>query len=328
MIACRTRIFAILCLASACSAKDDENASTATPHQRAKPVPVSATPVSDERYRTIFTPAVRVGTWYRAGAFRVRSVAPGVSIAPTPDLPVISYEKGDDPYCPTIARAETPAGKQARSLGWRVGNEGSFGPLTIVSVLRKAVHGPGGECQAIDGRLLLFDHGRPIATIVTVSPDSYQFGSWKKTTRGALRLETGLREPPYGDLYIQEQDIDIEPLPPSDTGCNGQKTVPNIFGKPIKDAREILRRAGWEPIPMHRQPPVVNSNGMGDVWVEEDYFYRDGITEVTNCDHRGLCVFQYRSGRATVVVYTQGEPVTAYDLNCVDRRLKPGMQLP
>lgn len=311
----RTGVLAILCLVAGCSGKADGNAvAAATPRAPTKPAP-PAISAHDDRYRTLFTPAVSMATWYPAGAYRVRSRAPAVAIAPATDLPLIRHEPGDNAFCPD-PRPETPEGKWAQSRGWQIGSEDTLGPLTIVTVLRKFINGSGGECVAIDGRSLVFDHGKPIASIVTVSVDGFQLARSEETERGAIRLIGAIEAAPYGDLVVKGRDIEIEPLPPSDTACHGKQIVPNIFGQPIQVARRILRRAGWRPVPTRRHLPVLDDNGMGDGWDGADYLYADGITEVTECEPHGQCSLGYRTRGATSTVVTESGTVTWYWIDC------------
>ncbi|MEP7005661.1 MAG: PASTA domain-containing protein [Sphingomonas bacterium] len=233
---------------------------------------------------------------------------------------MIIREKQDDAYCPDKPKAETPEGRWAVARGWRISSERKLGQLVAVNVVRHLEHDVGGLCISIDGQFLLFDHGRPIASVMTVSEYGYQLGFLSETERGGFRIESGLKEPPFGDLFVKGDDIDIEPLPPSETWCDGKKPVPNIFGKPIQEARKILRRAGWKPVPRYRRLPAIGDDGKGDIFSGEDYLYHDGVTEVVGCEPRGQCWLDYRSGQATAEILTQGEHVTNYGVDCDDRR--------
>ncbi|MES2449920.1 MAG: hypothetical protein V4610_05065 [Pseudomonadota bacterium] len=307
----------MLCLTAACSPKGSDSASN---HMAmAENIAVPQSQARDDRYRTVPTPATTTGTWYQAGAYRVRSRAAGVLIAPTPDLPSVAYEKKDDPYCHDNPPPKTVEGKWVRSRGWRVSEEDRLGPFTVVGVLRRGEHGPGGECQAIDGRFVVFDHGRPIATVVTASVDGYQLNQSEVMASGALRLSSGPEEPPYGDLILVGRDLEITPLPPSDKVCDGRRTLPNIFARQIVDARKSLFAAGWNPVSRHRRLPALDNDGYGEVWSGADYLYHDGVTEVEDCDPRSRCQLGYRARGAKATVFTRGDEVTAYVVDCAGR---------
>ena len=313
-------ILAILCVTAACSPKGDEAAANGV--AVTENIAESSALTDDESLRTVPTPAATTGTWYQAGAYRLRSRASGVSIAPTPDLPVVVYEKKDEPYCDDNASPQSAEGKWARARGWRISSEDKLGPLTIVSVLRRGKHGRGGECVAIDGRFLVFDHGRPIATIVTASVEGYQLNQLETMATGALRLWSGSQEPPYGDLALKGRDLEITPLPPSDKVCDGRRTMPNVFAKPIQEARKKLFAAGWRPVTRRRQLPVLDEDGYGELWSGADYLYNEGVREVDECEPRDQCSFTYRARGAKVMILAQSERVTAYLVDCAEPRVR------
>lgn len=264
---------------------------------------------------------MRTGIWYRAGAFRVRSLMPGVSIAPTSDLPVVPRLANDNSDCPSTAQPKTPEGKWVLSRCWRITDEDRFGPLTMVNAMRSFALGFNSDCHPIAGRFLLFNGGKIIATIVTTSPDDADFGRWEKTTGGGLRLTTVPDEPPFGDLFVRGRDVDIEPLPQSEKACDGTKTMPNVFGKPIETARRILRRAGWRAVPVQ-----YSFEDLDDGDFELRHYYGKGITEVTTCEPHSWCEFGYRSGRATALMFSQGGAVTSRDVDCDGHRVTVGIQ--
>ena len=207
------------------------------------------------------------------------------------------------------------------SRGWRITDEDRFGPLTMVNAMRSFALGPNGDCYPITGRFLLFADGKIIATIVKTSPDYADFGEWEKTSGGGLRLTTVPDEPPYGDLFVRGGDVDIEPLPPRESVCNGTKTIPNVFGQEIETARRIMRRAGWKAVPVQYSLDDLDTGAFG-----LRHYYGKGITEVTTCEPHGWCEFGYRSGRATALIYTQGGAVTSRDVDCEGRGLRVGIQ--
>jgi len=274
----------------------------------------------DEAYRTVPIPTTRIGTWYRAGAYRIRSRTPAVTIAPTPDLPIIPHDARDNPYCPGIEAPQTAAGKWARARGWRVSGEEALGPLTAVNVLRRPDNSLAGDCQAIDGRVVVFDREQPIASVATTSTDGYQISWSEPMASGALRLTANIVEAPFGDLSLNGHDLEVAPIPPADRVCNDRTSVPNIFAKPIQTARKTLAKAGWAPVPTRRTLPVIDDEGYGDIWSGADYRYHDGITEVTDCEPHGRCSFAYRTPGASIEVITQGDSVTAYAVTCASAR--------
>ncbi|GAA0314055.1 hypothetical protein GCM10009087_25540 [Sphingomonas oligophenolica] len=262
-------------------------------------------------------PILKTGIWYQAGSYRVRSLVPNVSIAPSLDLPVVAYKKYESDFCGSEGPIrETPEGRWARSRGWRVDDQGTFGPLTVVSVLRRYDY-QAQFCGQVDGRIILFDHGKPIASVhVGDADDEGQVDGLGVRANGALRL-TNMWFKPFGDLFVEGRDIEVRPLPRSDSICDGAATLPNVFGKPIAQARSILGRSGWKADP--QPPPVVTKNPDGSLEFEnsDDYnMYNRGFKEEKNCDPRGFCEFHYKRGEIKVMLYTQGEEVVQHYEEC------------
>jgi len=322
-MASRAGIFAILCLAGACSAKDDKSASTAAlERHRAKPVQAAASVPGDATGdRIIFTSAVREGIWYQASAYRVRSVVPRASITPTFDLPAIARKEDvNEGYCADLRAPLTPEGKWARARGWRVNAEAIFGGLTLVNVLRAYSYGQAAiTCGEIDGRVIVFDHGKPIATIIAGEvAGGTTIQAFGHPEGGGLRLENHHGDAPFGDLFVTGRDIEIRPLPSADTVCNGKWTVPNIFDKPITQARRILAKAGWKPITA--PPPIVEIQPDGSLDFQEDedwtILYRSGVKEAIYCANTNYCGFRYGARGATLYVETEGKLVTLYSADC------------
>lgn len=312
----RSGVLAALCLLAACSAKhEDKEAAAAPSRDRATPMQATASAL-DNGNQTLFAPAVRTGIWYQAGAYRVRSLVPNVSIAPTPDLPTIAYRKDENDFCGEYHPTQrTPEGKWARSRGWRVGEEIVLGSVTIVNVLRRYGY-EAQACNQIDGRTVLFDHGRPIAAIHVGKPDdTLQAEELVDMGNGAIRLKN-LWVKPFGDLFVKGHDVEIRPLPPADTICD-KAILPNVFGKSFSRARSILRGSGWKPDPV--AAPALLENVDGNLYSEDrtaSDLRKQGYTEVNNCNPMSFCEFHYRRGKLRVMLYTQGDEVVQHFEDC------------
>jgi hypothetical protein len=263
-------------------------------------------------------PIVKTGIWYQAGRYRVRSLVPDVSIAPTPDLPVVTYKTYESDRCGPDAGSpgETPEGKWARSHGWHVHDQGPFGPLTLVSVLRRYDY-QAEACGQIDGRTVLFDNGKPIASIhVGDVDDEGQVDGLGARVNGALRL-TNMWLKPFGDLFVEGRNIEVRPVPRFDTICDGAARLRNVFGKPIAQARAILGRSGWKPD--RQPPPIVTKNSDGSLEIEnsDDYnLYRSGYREGNNCNSGSFCEFHYKRRKIKVILRTQAGEVVWHSEEC------------
>jgi hypothetical protein len=307
-------LLVVFCLATACSAKHEDHRSTAGTSRHPAKTPQAPTPESEELPPAVFSPAEHLGSWYRAGNYRVRTLVRTASIVPAADLPRITYRKNQYDFCggnnPT---PQTRGGTWARSRGWHVGAEAPLGPLTLVNVLRSYYY-EGQVCGQIDGKILVFEGDRPIAVLNTSGAEGYQADSFGGQD-GVLRL-VNIRSVPFGDVTLHGQDIEIRPLPSADRIC-GRKTMPNLFGQRIGPARRILHNAGWRPIPA--DPPEIDKFSDGSRFISdlEGYgFYRKGLTEVITCTPTSFCYFAYRSGKAMVTVTTSAGFITDYMEEC------------
>jgi len=308
-LSARSVILAILCL-TGCSAADERNDAAVAARAQATTQP--------SKKASVHSPAPRIGTWYSAGPYRVRSLVPGVFIVPAVNLPVVDYIGDQDRFCGTLY--ETPGtaeGKWARSRGWRPGLEMALGQLTMVNVMRRYDYQAQG-CGQIDGKVILFDHGRPIAAITVKLPPAVNLSidNWEKMRSGAVRLKEEWT-PPYGDLTIAGRDIEIRPLPASDPVCRRKQAVPNVFGQEIQRARTILRSAGWKPV--RTILPVYPRDSDGSLVIDDltrFALHEEGIKEAAYCAPTGVCGFEYRSNGASLTVTTEGETVFDYSVTC------------
>jgi len=315
----RLGVLAVLCLLAACSSEDDGNRGAPTLRASSSVDLANASALwANSRRDTVYTASIRKGVWYQTGSYRMRSLVPDAAIVPIHGLPVIPHEKSENDFC---SRYKGPPGAEARStrrLGWRTDYDASFGQITFVNMFRHYEY-VGASCYEDGARFVLFDHGAPIAVIISGARAEGPIGSVEKMESGALRLVNSLGDAPFGDLFLKGRDIEIRSLPAADTVCNGRHTVPNVFGMPIEKARRILGKAGWAPITA--TPPVVvhdpdNSTEVADDLDQIDLYGR-GIKEVTECNPMGFCTFGYQSGGARLDLSTHGN-VNDYGVDCAD----------
>ena len=291
---------------------------SACSRQSAQPVPKSSTaPQASATLAAVPPPPETVILSHAVGRYSLRSNVPKIRIVPTTELPAISGDptQPSDASCDSwgLIKAKSPEGRWAQSRGWRVADEQMLGPVRAVVMLRRYEY-ETEVCWAVDGRIVLFDGGKMIATITTKPGEPLQVGAMWRTERGTLRIVTGSRDQPFGDLVISDGHIAVEPLPPWDTSCHGRERIPNIIGMQIEDARKALGHAGWKPLRSPRvDPEVIDAAGSR---------YDQGLTEVVTCapQSSGVCLFQYRSPGATMLV-SQGDnsgtgAVFSYDVDC------------
>ena len=102
-------------------------------------------------------------------------------------------------------------------------------------------------------------------------------------------------------------------MAPQETLCGGKAVVPNIYGKPINEARRLLWARGWAPVPTRPAPEAASREGE---------LAKRGVTEVEGCSGTGFgyCSYNYRGGGGLLSVATVGEgdfpTVSGYSVTC------------
>jgi hypothetical protein len=318
-------VLAVLCLTAACSAKDGGNGSAAVAAARHPPYTAPTkgpASVTDSKRETVYTSAVREGIWYQAGRHRVRSLVPDAAIVSIGDLPVIPYEKPEKDFCGRDNAASGAEARWASSRGWRINLETTLGPIRLINVFRR-YEPVNAICYQIDARIILFEHGVPIATILSGVMGEGPIEVLEDTDHGGFRLENEVGDPPFGELFLTGRDIEIRPLPPADRIC-GDTLLPNVFGKRIGRARRILRGSGWKSEP--QPPPARYRDVDGNLSIEnytDDGLYKKGFKERSDCNPMGFCDFNYRRGKVAIKLHTYDETVTRYYETC-PHRAAPG----
>jgi len=256
----------------------------------------------------------------RAGHFIARSTVHGYALIATDMLPRIEQVRTSVPRCDEWGEIDpkTPGGKAAKALGWRVTDEKSIGRLTAVTILRRYESWPGLYCMPVTSNIVFFEAGTVVA-ILHPAPGPYFIPAALESMRGgALRVWTTMPAPPVGDLTLIGKTLRLSTTASVDTLCDGQVKIPNLFRKPITEARAILLRHGWKP---SRLGPI-------DRDTDEYYrFYRKGITEIDSCavDSVGQCLFDYKSRHGLLEVETgqlddgDKEGVISYGIDCAKR---------
>jgi hypothetical protein len=105
----------------------------------------------------------------------------------------------------------------------------------------------------------------------------------------------------------------IGPVANKDAVCAGQGAVPNVYGKPINQAREALIANGWKPL---ENPDDLAADS------RELALSQHGVIEVSSCSGTGFgfCLYYYRKRDMELSVSTAGDDdfptVTGYDTAC------------
>ncbi|MEG3148248.1 hypothetical protein U1769_00010 [Sphingomonas sp. ZT3P38] len=263
----------------------------------------------------------------KPGHIAVRSTVRRYALIATDTLPRIepgtnTSEKMWDCDGWGLITPATAGGKAARALGWRVTGEQPLGSLTAVTILRHYYSMPGVPCMPATINIVFYEGDAVVAMLHPARgfwwlvPDGLQ-----PMKGGALRVATSLPAPPIGDLTLSGNVLRLDETAPFDTVCDGHVRFPNLFHKPIEEARAILLQGGWRP---YRPNGPIDRERNSHEYVT---YYREGITEIDTCavDSVGQCLFYYRSPRGVLRLMTgqingeYGDRVIDYGLQCRDR---------
>ncbi len=179
-----------------------------------------------------------------------------------------------------LAAPKTAAGRQVQAAGWGVTGEVAAGRYQAVSFVGSFEPGTSGSCLARDGNVGIFEGSSLVAIVYVPRGSDRTIGSIEAFETSGLRIWDGdyLRQP-LADLQVAgDGALAIGPLATQEKVCGGKAAVPNIYGKPINDARAMLQDMGWAAVASAapRQDPR-----------EADLVAR-GVLEVDGCSGTGF----------------------------------------
>ncbi|MBW6401475.1 hypothetical protein KPL78_26730 [Roseomonas sp. HJA6] len=246
----------------------------------------------------------------------IRSDIPALRFVPLQRLPRAPAMRGADLCRHLLSAPRTEAGRQVAAAGWAVTREAKLGPYDVVSFVGAIEPGTSGSCRLGDGNLGIFRAGGLVAIAYAPTAGAAAIGTLRPFGADALRLWDGdFLSQPVADLRLGAGDgLTIQPLAAEEPVCGGSAMVPNIYGRPIDQARAMLLRHGWTPA-----PPAGPREG-NDPRVTE--LVRRGLPEVEDCSGTGFgfCGFTYRGTAGTLNVTTVGDndvpAVAGYDAIC------------
>jgi hypothetical protein len=217
-----------------------------------------------------------------------------------------------------LEEARSPAGRAVALTGWGVTGEVAIGPYQAVSFVGAFRRGTSGTCLLGDGNVGIF-RGVELLAIASAPP-----GASRTIGRAIALGQDGLRiwdgdylNQPLADMRLSaDGGLTVQPLAAQEAVCNGAASVPNIYGKPINQARALLQRSGWAPAvsPGRAEREQLDGRVAGLV--------RRGVPEVEDCSGTGMgfCGYTYRGPAGRLHVTTVGEgdfpTVAGYRAQC------------
>lgn len=256
-----------------------------------------------------------------AGAIRVQSLVAALRFVPLqrlPQAPASAAGAARAACGHLLAEVRTPAGREVALAGWGVTGEVGIGPYQAVSFVGAFERGTSGSCQLGQGNLGIFRGADLLAVAYAPGNDGRTIGHAVAFERDGLRLWDGdFLSQPLADLRLgADGSLTIQPLAAEERVCGGAASVPNIYGRPINEARGLLAQSGWSPV----VSPGRGEREQLDPRVAD--LVRGGVTEVEDCSGTGFgfCGYHYRGAAGTLRVITVGDndfpSVARYSARC------------
>ena len=236
-------------------------------------------------------------------AARFETQIPALAFVPLDRLPANPSPGGLSRDCHHLLKTPmTAGGRLAKTLGWGVTAEVPLDGRIAVSFIGSAEPATSGTCELGHGNIGVFEGGRIVALAYARSSAGQSIGRISPRPQGGARVWDGDVVPrPLGDLSpMVGGGLVIDKVTSSDRVCGNAAAVPTIYDLPIDRARDVLRRAGWNPVPA--------TAGADDRDGRATDLAAAGVIEVEDCSGTGFgfCSFAYRNNAGNLSVVTVG----------------------
>ena len=247
-----------------------------------------------------------------------QSTVPALRFVPLQRLPR-APAAGSKDLCSHLltSRPETPAGRQVAEAGWGVTGEVRLGPYQAVSFVGSYESGTSGSCLLGDGNIGIFQGSSLVAIAYAPAGGKASIARAIAFEQDGLRIWDGdFLSQPVADIRLGENgSLTLQPLASVEKVCGGAASIPNIYGKPIDQARGLLQQSGWSPVTPRRSPREPLDGRVADLT-------RRGVPEVEDCSGTGFgfCAYGYHGPAGRLSVTTVGDnafpTVADYAANC------------
>jgi hypothetical protein len=216
-----------------------------------------------------------------------------------------------------LTKPKTAGGQAVAALGWGVTAEVPLGAYQAVSFAGQFVPSTSGACEIDKGNVAIFSDRQLIALAYAGKSSKQTIGSIAELQDGLRIWDGGVVAAPIADIHVDGKSLEVVPVAAEDAVCQGMGKVPNVYGKPIDQARQSLISAGWAPF----KNPKNLAADEGQYGLELE-LTKQGIVEVDTCSGTGFnfCNFYYRKDAMELSVTTAGEEgfprVVGYGAQC------------
>lgn len=234
-------------------------------------------------------------------------------------LPELPPGAGAEGWCEWGIEPETAGGQKVTEAGWTLLEELPLGKFKIVSFAGSLEPATSGACYINHSYVGVYD-GETLVSLLEAAGGPVNTGriSTFEDKGRIVRIWDGDIAPlPLADLVLTEAGtLEVAELTAEEKLCDGASIVPNIYGKPLSEARASLATYGWQP---HAQ-----EDAEADIGGRIRALKEQGVIEVTSCSGTGFgyCAFEYRRPESALTVTTIGDAedpaVSSYELRCAN----------
>ncbi len=239
-----------------------------------------------------------------------------VALGHLPKAPASATSQKDCDWM--LAKPKTAAGQAVAALGWGVTAEVPLGAYQAVSFAGQFEPSTSGSCQIDKGNVAIFSDRQLIALAYAGKGAKQTIGSIAVLQEGLRIWDGDLVAAPVADIHVLDgKSLEVVAIAAEDAVCQSAGKVPNVYGKPIDQARQSLISAGWAPL---KNPKDLAADEAQ--YGQELELSKQGIIEVDACSGTGFnfCNFYYRRDAMELSVTTAGEEglprVVGYGAQC------------
>ena len=184
--------------------------------------------------------------------------------------------------------------------GWAVLAETKLANYTLVAFAGSFTDGTSGSCLINQSNIAIFNSDNLEAIVYLDDPTTALIGDLILTDAGYIRVFSGnYIQLPAAEIHLTESGLALTDTSAFTPYCKGGSIVPDVIGKNIAEAREVLFQYGFRPsLADEPDVPAWRSN-----------LLEEGIIEIDACSNTGFayCRFNYNNNVSEVSLVTAGE---------------------
>ena len=197
-----------------------------------------------------------------------------------------------------ISSPNTEEGKYVKSKSWEVTSEVRLDKLTFISFVGGMDWMTSYRCEPTESNIAVFKNKGLTNIVYTSEDDDHFIGALNSLENGIIKVLFSDSRTPIAEIKVENELFTLQAVSSSHSYCNGTEVVPNIYNKPVREARNLLLASGWQPRE-HFDEPMYGARDLR----------KAGIIEAQFCYGTGLaaCELNYDKDDNRLNVFTVGE---------------------